>query len=166
MSDWNQLEKELQSWIPRPPSGKIEQRLFPKPIQNDGHALTFSIWSWLAPALCTLVLTFTLWLSHNEAAGHLAISFVNSNLLASLPDHKALPGLASDRQCQEWNLVSATLDLTRLSMPERSLLTFITPAPLWRGGNDSSATFDWTKTNPSLSITGSFPAWKTNIEKL
>jgi hypothetical protein len=28
------------------------------------------------------------------------------------------------------------------------------------------ATFDWTKTGPSLSITGSFPLWKTNTQKL
>jgi hypothetical protein len=166
MSDWSQLEKELQSWIPRPPSDKIKQRLFPEPITSGGHAMSLSPWSWFAPALCTIVLACTLWLSHNEAAGHLALSFVNSNLLASLPDHKALPGLATDRQCQEWNVVSARLDLTKHSAPERRLLTFITSAPAWREGNDAPTTFDWTKTNPSLSITGSFPSWKTNIEKL
>jgi hypothetical protein len=30
----------------------------------------------------------------------------------------------------------------------------------------SAATFDWTKGGRSLSTTGSFPLWKTNIQKL
>jgi hypothetical protein len=30
----------------------------------------------------------------------------------------------------------------------------------------SVATFDWTKGSRSLSTTGSFPLWKTNIQKL
>ncbi|EEF58859.1 hypothetical protein Cflav_PD1692 [Pedosphaera parvula Ellin514] len=166
MNDWSQLEKELQSWIPRPPSDKIKQQLFPEAMLLQSRPLTFPFWSWFAPALCMLILACTIWLSHNDVAGHLPLTSSNSNMLVSLSDHKLLPGLAADRQCQEWNVLSATFILASLTMPDRNLLTFISSTPTWREGNSLSTTFDWTKTPSSLSTTGSFPSWKTNIEKL
>jgi hypothetical protein len=56
MNDWNLLEKRLAGWTPRPPSSRVEKRIFSDP---PGNAASPALgWSWLAPVMgCFLMLT-------------------------------------------------------------------------------------------------------------
>jgi hypothetical protein len=63
------LEKQLQSWIPRPPSPKIEARLFGRDRRK--LAVPSHVWNWLTPA-AACVLTFLVAASssvHRSALG-------------------------------------------------------------------------------------------------
>jgi hypothetical protein len=73
--------------MPRRPSAKVKQRLFPA---ASGGAMMLptrehSGWVWLAPATCALLLTLslTLWITRNERPGYMAAAG-GSNMLASL----------------------------------------------------------------------------------
>src|ERR1700761_4367927 len=53
MKEIDPLEKQLQSWTPRRPSAKIEQRLFPR--ERSARLLPAHVWQWLTPfAACAL----------------------------------------------------------------------------------------------------------------
>ena len=69
----NELELQLRSWAPRPPSAKLSQQLFPKPeaevhsrITNHASREAFSF-RWLAPAMATLLLLCIVLNQHNTA---------------------------------------------------------------------------------------------------
>lgn len=59
MNEWNQLENQLHSWIPRGPSPKLKSTLFPE-IAEEAVAVPGALgakWAWLAPVMgCFLVL--------------------------------------------------------------------------------------------------------------
>jgi hypothetical protein len=61
MNDWNDLENQLRSWIPRPPSARVKARLF---APTGAHTAALPAeelvgpanWHWLAPAMALFVL--------------------------------------------------------------------------------------------------------------
>ena len=53
MNDLNQWEKQLRSWIPRPPSAGIKARLFSPPSPKKAEPASVC---WLAPAVACLCL--------------------------------------------------------------------------------------------------------------
>ena len=143
MNDLNQLEKELQFWIPRAPSARLKERLFPREVpvaaNRSGVASLSAVpWARFAPAMCVVLLALIFGsMSPGEKAGYLAVSG-DSNVLAGLAANMqgfCATNTRSERQ-NNWAM----------------------PASL--------TTFDWTKAGHSLSTTDSFPSWKTNIEKL
>ena len=70
----NELELQLRSWAPRPPSAKLSQKLFPKAedasrgteheTRNTEHAFSFR---WLVPATAALLLMCVVLNQHNTA---------------------------------------------------------------------------------------------------
>src|SRR5258708_34007086 len=70
MNDLNQLENQLRSWIPRPPSARHKPRLFgwPEPVAaaagsgraDEAAAALRLVMSWLTPALALLMLSLIL----------------------------------------------------------------------------------------------------------
>jgi hypothetical protein len=51
------LENQLRSWTPRPPSAKLERRLFAAGLPGCPAEVTAPAWHWLAPVLgCCVVL--------------------------------------------------------------------------------------------------------------
>jgi hypothetical protein len=107
MNDLNQLEKQLESWIPRRPSAKIRRQLFPVAATEPARpAPVAALWLSLgAAAACVCLMASWLMLPHQVRTGGLAVSG-GSNLIASL----TLP----ESSCQQWNLWSAvTFDWTK-----------------------------------------------------
>jgi hypothetical protein len=138
MNNWSQWEKQLQSWTPRRPSAELTDRFIPRPIETAKPEVRHSFWYRMAPVTSLAVAISTLWVAGNDAQSHmLLVTPGNSNMLASLS--------SSDPK-----LLSCLAADGRCQ--ELNVL--------------AAATFDWTKASPSLSITGSFPLWKTNTQKL
>jgi hypothetical protein len=139
MNNLNQLEKELQYWIPRAPSARLKRRLFPAaPAASPTTALLSVPWARFAPAMCVVLLAAHFCqLTPSRESDYLAASG-GSNVLASLSA----------------NLIDFCATNTRA---ER-LNIWTMPA--------SMSTFDWTSPGHSLTTTDSFPSWKTNIQKL
>ncbi|MDB6126103.1 MAG: hypothetical protein JWQ71_5096 [Pedosphaera sp.] len=138
MNNWSQWEKQLQSWIPRRPSAELTDRFIPKPLIAAEPEVQYSFWFRMAPVTCVALVISAILMAGNDAQSHLLlISPGNSNMLASLS--------SSDP-----NLLPGLASDGRCQ--ELNVL--------------AAATFDWTKASPSLSITGSFPLWKTNTQKL
>lgn len=55
----NELEKQLRSWAPRPPSARLRNRLFPAQVSEVLAPTAFKA-GWLAPAAAFLVLGLVL----------------------------------------------------------------------------------------------------------
>ena len=55
MNEMNDLELQLRSWVPRPPSAKLEQRIFGA-LPNPAEALPVFRLRWLVPATVTFLL--------------------------------------------------------------------------------------------------------------
>src|SRR5215212_8543479 len=51
MSDWNQLEAQLSSWTPRPPSAAIKKKLFAAILEDAPAFPQVYLWRFLAPGL-------------------------------------------------------------------------------------------------------------------
>lgn len=69
MNEMNELERRLQSWVPRRPSAKLKQRLFAGPGNlplKAPETPAFKL-SWLAPAAATLFLMCVLFNQRNPA---------------------------------------------------------------------------------------------------
>jgi hypothetical protein len=98
MNDMNQLEKQLESWTPRPPSPKVRRRLFPvNLVPRDQAAPLASLWISVGATAC---LCFTsIWLAlPRHSSAHVFTAVGESNLIAGM----TLP----ERSCQ-WNLWTA-----------------------------------------------------------
>jgi len=140
----------LRSWIPRRPSDKIKQRLFPRAIEPAPATQAgplWPVWAWLVPAAAACAFVLMVAGTRQEKLTCLAVvPGGGSNILAGLyhtvapSNHAVLPELRP-----------ADMDSARLNV--------------WAAAS-SPATFEWTSTNPSPTTTGSFPSWKTNIQKL
>ena len=148
MNHLNELETELESWIPRHPSAKIKERLYPRAAEAAAHvAPHWPAWAWLAPvaAACALVLLIG-GTRHEKLTCLAVVPGGGSNILAGLYHSVAV----SNRTILP-ELSPAAGDSSRLNV--------------WAAAS-SPATFEWTSAVPSLTTTGSFPSWKTNIQKL
>jgi hypothetical protein len=138
MNDLNQWEKALRSWTPRRPSADFKEKLFPaREYVAKTKRHSKLVWLLYAPAAACLLM---------------AAAYISTN---SNPQVICL-------------VASVT------SNPPAIAGTFAVPAnvashSIYRGQDQnvwSVATFDWTKAVSCLSTTGSFPPWKTNIQKL
>jgi hypothetical protein len=138
MNELNQLEKQLESWIPRRPSATLKHRLFrasavTPATPSEARAPGIPLWLMAAPAACILLITMLLGEGRHQKQGYLAISG-GSNVLASLSSN-LLTYCATDMRAQHQNVWTAV-------------------------------TFEWTKGGNSPSTTGSFLSGKTNLQKL
>jgi hypothetical protein len=114
MNEMNQLEKQLESWIPRHPSAKLKARLFPLPVAPAAIEQVPVIRAWLmsAPAVCILLLTMLLYSGHHPKQAYLAVAG-GSNVLASLSSN-LLAECATDMRGQRQNVWTAvTFDWTK-----------------------------------------------------
>lgn len=129
----------MESWSPRRPSATLKARLFPAAAlpKVEERAPGVSAWVKFAPALCVVMLAGFFSLSPHDKPGYLATSS-GSNALVSLSAN-LLGFCATNTRCVELNVAEMPAD---------------------------AITFDWTKGVHSLSTTGSFPLWKTNVPKL
>ena len=138
MNESNPLEKQLESWTPRRPSAKLKQRLFPAAARPVAESSPgIPAWAKFAPAFCVVLLAGFFSLAPHDKPDYLAVSS-GSNVLASLSSN--LLGFCATN--------TRSVELNVAEMPAAAI------------------TFDWTKGVRSLSTTGSFPLWKTNVQKL
>jgi hypothetical protein len=113
MNDLNQLEKQLQSWIPRPPSAKLKAQLFAAvPAVAPSSFGAMPAWVQFAPVACILLLLMLFCLPRRERSAYLAVSG-GSNILASLSSN-LLAGCATDMRAQRQNVWrEVTFDWTK-----------------------------------------------------
>jgi hypothetical protein len=114
MNEMNHLEKQLGSWIPRRPSAKLKNRLFPTPAACAVAEPPPMIPAWLmsAPAVCILLVTILLYNGRHEKRSYLAVAG-GSNVLASLSSN-LLAECATDLRGQRQNVWTAvTFDWTK-----------------------------------------------------
>jgi hypothetical protein len=113
MNDLNQLEKQLQSWIPRPPSARLKAQLFPAGPAVEADSLSVMPgWLKLAPVACMLLLITLFCLPRHERSAYLAVSG-GSNILASLSSN-LLASCATDLRAQRQNVWrEVTFDWTK-----------------------------------------------------
>src|SRR5882672_3946402 len=76
MKQMNELELQLRSWAPRPPSAKLSQKLFPQPQAESASGSTeqetrgteaLLSFRWLVPATAALLLVCLVLNQHNTA---------------------------------------------------------------------------------------------------
>ena len=93
MSDLNQWEKQLRSWIPRPPSAGIKARLFSPPAPPKAEPAPVL---WLAPAVACLCLVLAVlgW-THDPAA-----SRANQPIFASILSNQNCMAFLGGRSSQ------------------------------------------------------------------
>ena len=93
MNELNQWEKQLRSWIPRPPSAGIEARLFSPPAPKRAEPASLY---WLAPAVaCLCLMLAVLGWTH----GHTA-SRVNRPMFASILSNQNCMAFLGGRSSQ------------------------------------------------------------------
>src|SRR5580704_6087761 len=96
MNDLNQLEKQLESWIPRRPSPEIQRQLFAaSPVKAQRQAPLALLWLTVGAAACIFMLAGWLALPRQVRGTGLAVSG-GSNLIASL----TLPATMQQTSCQ------------------------------------------------------------------
>jgi hypothetical protein len=137
MNNLNSLEKQLESWMPRQPSEKLKRQLFPPATvwRPKPAPLVMPGWAKFALAPClALLMVILVSADHHKKTSYLAMSGSSSNVLASLSS----------------NLIACCLMDTQAEQAN----TWIMPTGL---------SFDWTNRGRSLSTTGSFPLWNTNL---
>jgi hypothetical protein len=67
MSELNELETQLRSWVPRRPSARLRRRLFRRPLPDEERVPSFRL-SWLPPATAGLLLLCVLFNQHSSQA--------------------------------------------------------------------------------------------------
>lgn len=136
----------MQSWIPRRPSAKLRQRLFPPVAAKPGHAAPLAaLWLSAAAAACVFLMAGWLALPHHNRHGGLAVASA-SNLFGSL----TLTGLTAELVSNE----KLTSNLIASLSPVESSCQ----QNLW-----SAVTFKWTKPAAYPSISGSSGLGRTNL---
>jgi hypothetical protein len=104
----NQLEKQLQSWTPRPPSPKVARRLFGA-VGRGAMPPRAAGWNWLAPlaacALTMLVAVHTASLASAPLASrNNSGSFFTLMLGAASSSNLATFSLSQADENMEWNV--------------------------------------------------------------
>jgi len=102
MSDLNELELRLRSWVPRRPSAALERRLFRQPVPETVSEPPFRL-SWMPPAMAALMLICVLFNQHNSrtfssagSSSMVAVALSNQSIAPWLPgsfsrEHNGLP---------------------------------------------------------------------------
>ena len=122
MHETNPLEKQLQSWMPRRPSGKIARRLF-APAPHVWCAV--EVWNWLTPAAACLLTLLVAVYSANCRLPRLsrpdnATFFTTAMINASGSNVAHTLALSKMDENVEWNvwphpLVAAAMDVRNLT---------------------------------------------------
>ena len=97
MNETNELEMRLRSWVPRPPSAKLERRIFGPTAPPRTPALGFR---WLAPVTAAFVVLCVLMTQRNGPSSSLSTPS-NALIAAALSNQLAagwLPGSMSREQ--------------------------------------------------------------------
>ncbi len=112
----NHLERQLQSWIPRPPSAKLKARLFAgQPVTEIENPWQFS-WRHFAPVTGILFLVMVTLSSRNLDSVYFAGS-PSENLLAAmaLSNQTAASYFTSGDSCERNALTRETFESTNAS---------------------------------------------------
>ena len=105
----NDLERQLRSWVPRRPSARLEQRLFPRPEPQPAPRAHRTL-GWLAPAGASLLFLALVISQHNTSAiGSGGSSPIVALILSNQSAAAYLSGTVSDTQNRlpagyEWSL--------------------------------------------------------------
>ena len=109
MSELNELETRLRSWVPRRPSARLERHLFRRPRAAEDAAPAFRL-GWLPPATAALLLLCVLFNQHSSQAISSAGS--NSMVAMALSNQSIAPWLPGSFSREHNGLPTGTFEWT------------------------------------------------------
>ena len=109
MSELNELEVRLRSWVPRRPSAKLKRRLFRQQSAGLEQTPSFRL-SWLPPATAAALLLCVLFNQHSSQA--LSSSGANSIVAVALSNQSIAPWLPGSFSREHNGLPSGTFEWT------------------------------------------------------
>ncbi len=121
----NELEKWLHSWTPRPPSAKLEQRLFAAGSAVEETLFPFRF-GWLAPTTVALALMLVLFNQHYGAPSSVPTG-ASPMVAMILSNQSAAAYLPGSFQAEQNNLPADTFKLTRGSGSAYRPVSFTRP---------------------------------------
>jgi hypothetical protein len=107
MSELNELEIQLRSWVPRRPSARLKRRLFGQALPDREPAFRFS---WLPPATAALLLLCVLFNQHSSQA--ISSAGANSMVAVALSNQNAAPWLKGSFSREHNGLPNTTFEWT------------------------------------------------------
>ena len=109
MSELNELELRLRSWVPRRPAARVERRLFRQPAGEHTPEPTFRL-SWVPPTLAALLLLCFIFNQHTSQA--LSSAGANSMVAVALSNQSVAPWLPGSFSREHNGLPSGTFEWT------------------------------------------------------
>jgi hypothetical protein len=109
MNELNELETQLNSWVPRHPSARLKRRIFPQPQAVEDREPSFRL-SWLPPATAALLLLCVLFNQHSGQALSSAAS--KSMVAVALSNQSAAPWLPGSFSREHNGLPTGTFEWT------------------------------------------------------
>src|SRR5947207_2942862 len=89
MNDWNPIEHQLRSWLPRTPSPRLKAQLFADPeVALESPGALAGRWAWLAPVMGCFLALMVVSSSRNGHLGYLA-STRTTNWLAMVASNQS-----------------------------------------------------------------------------
>jgi hypothetical protein len=114
MSELNELEMQLRSWVPRRPSAKLKRRIFRQtPVTKDREP-SFRF-SWLPPATAALLLLCVLFNQHSSQA--LSSARSNPMIAVALSNQSIAPWLDGSFSREHNGLPTGSFEWTNGSSP-------------------------------------------------
>jgi hypothetical protein len=108
MSELNELEMQLRSWVPRRPSARLKRRLFRQPTPAQEPEASFRL-SWMPPATAALLLLCVLFNQHSSQA----ISSAGSNAMVAVAiSNQSAVSWLSGSFCEHNGLPNGTFEWT------------------------------------------------------
>src|SRR5579859_3290499 len=118
MSDLNELEIQLRSWVPRRPSAKLKRRLFRRGETAPDRTPAFRF-SWLPPATAGALLLCVLFNQHSSQA--LSSAGANSIVAVALSNQSIAPWLPGSFSREHNGLPTGTFEWTNGSTSNPNL---------------------------------------------
>jgi hypothetical protein len=112
MSELNELELRLRSWVPRRPAARLERRLFRRQAAERASEPTFRL-SWVPPTLAALLLLCFLFNQHTSQA--LSTAGANSMVAVALSNQSIAPWLPGSFSREHNGLPTGTFEWTNRS---------------------------------------------------
>jgi hypothetical protein len=109
MSELNELELRLRSWVPRRPAARLERRLFRRQTAERASEPTFRL-SWVPPTLAALLLLCFLFNQHTSQA--LSTAGANSMVAVALSNQSIAPWLPGSFSREHNGLPTGTFEWT------------------------------------------------------
>jgi hypothetical protein len=171
MNNMDQLEKQLECWIPRRPSARVKQQIFAEvkyaqyrpPVQLPG-------WFPAAVAASVLVMAALFW-GAQDASQRSISNGGSSNVLTTLSllcsaTNAGLPPAQASAMFMDLTRSTSSISAAVLNRLQAAAdySSYEHRAPLrnvWWGSR-----FEWTMASLSLSTTGSFWTGRTNVRSL